>query len=217
MVTTLAVDSVLDGVPVQTFPVGGQTATVSTPAQAAAGRDISVGGADDIRVGDLVMFTKGSLSAMAYVTAVDGNQTMTFAPGDPMNLNQFAAVLTGTVDDLVATAPTTAQSANVSRIRMITYYLDTTIDPTTPRLMRHMGWGDPAVAVNQRGRTVAFAIETLQFSYDMLDGVTNPSNVRMVAADLHGRGPVRPESVLAEPDSQGQSPRRGALGRPVVR
>jgi prepilin-type N-terminal cleavage/methylation domain-containing protein len=192
MVTTLAVDSVLDGIPVQSFNVAGHTATVSTPAQATAGKDISVGGADDIDVGDLVMFTKGSLSALAYVTAVDGNQTITFGTGDPMNLNQFAAALNGTVDDLAATAPTTAQSASVSRIRMITYYLDNTIDPTTPRLIRHLGWGDPTAAVNQRGRTVAFSIETLQFSYDMLDGVTNPSNVRMVAIDLTAAGQCAP-------------------------
>jgi prepilin-type N-terminal cleavage/methylation domain-containing protein len=194
MVTTLAVDSVLDAVPIQSFNVNGHTATVSTPAQAATGKDISAGTADDIRVGDLLMFTKGSLSAMVYVTAVDGSQTVTFAAGDPMNLNQFHAAPddAGTVNDLANTAPTTAQSANVSRIRMITYYLDATIDPTTPRLIRHLGWGDPLAVLNQRGRTVAFSIETLQFSYDMLDGVTNPSNVRMVAADLTTAGQCAP-------------------------
>ncbi len=128
------------------------------------------------------------------MTAVDGSQTVTFAAGDPMNLNQFHAAPddAGTVNDLANTAPTTAQSANVSRVRMITYYLDTTIDPTTPRLIRHLGWGDPLATVNQRGRTVAFSIETLQFSYDMLDGVTNPSNVRMVAADLTAAGQCAP-------------------------
>jgi prepilin-type N-terminal cleavage/methylation domain-containing protein len=194
MVTTLAVDSILDTIPIQSFNVAGHQATVSTPAQATTGKDISVGTSDDIRVGDLLMFTKGTLSAMVYVTAVDGNQTVTFAAGDPMNLNQFHASPddAGTVDDLAGTAPTTAQSASVSRIRMITYYLDNTIDPTTPRLIRHLGWGDPAAAVNQRGRTVAFSIETLQFSYDMLDGVTNPSSVRMVAADLTPAGDCAP-------------------------
>jgi prepilin-type N-terminal cleavage/methylation domain-containing protein len=187
MVTTLAVDSVLDQVPVQSFNAGAHTATVSTPAQApGTGKDISVGTADDVRVGDLLMFTKGSMSALVYVTAVDGNQTVTFAGGDPMNLNQFHAPPdeAGTVDDLATTAPVTAQSALVSRIRMISYYLDNTLDPTTPRLIRHMGWGDPAAAVNRRGGTVAFSIETLQFSYDIRDGDTNPSRIRMVAADL---------------------------------
>jgi prepilin-type N-terminal cleavage/methylation domain-containing protein len=192
LVTTLAVDAVLDAVPVQSFNLVGHTATVSTPAQAAGGRDISAGGPDDVRVGDLMMFTKGSGSALVYVTAVDGVQTFTFGGGDPMNLNQFVPALNGTLDDLATTAPTTANSSSTSRIRMITYYLDNTLDPTTPRLIRHMNWGDPNAAVNQRGNTVAFSIENLQFTYDMLDGVGNPSNVRMVDADLTAAGACAP-------------------------
>jgi prepilin-type N-terminal cleavage/methylation domain-containing protein len=193
MVTTLAADSVLDAVPVWSFNPGGHTATVSLPAQHPDGLDISTGGPNDVQVGDLVMFTKGSVSALAYVTAVDGGQQITFDAGDPMNLNQFAAALNGTVDDLATLAPTAANSANVSRIRMITYYLDNTLDVTTPRLIRHMNWGDPAAAVNMRGRTVAFAIENLQVTYDMVDGVANPSNVRMVAADFTNAGACAPQ------------------------
>jgi hypothetical protein len=75
---------------------------------------------------------------------------------------------------------------------MITYYLDNTLDATTPRLIRHMNWGDPNAAVNQRGQTVAFSIENLQFTYDMLDGVTNPTNVSMVDADLTSAGACDP-------------------------
>ncbi len=194
MVTTLAVDSVLDSVPVQSYNLAGHTATISTPAQSVNGVDISNGTADDIRIGDLLMFTKGSVSALAYVTGVDGGQTVTFGSGDPMNLNQFAAILNGTVDDLANTTPTTAQSSSVSRIRMISYYLDTTLDPTTPRLVRHLGWGNPAVAENQRGQTVAFGIENLQFTYDMIDGVGNPSNVRMTALDLTTGGACSPNA-----------------------
>jgi prepilin-type N-terminal cleavage/methylation domain-containing protein len=192
LVTTLAVDSAVDSIPVWSFDLGAHTATVSLPAQAAGGRDISAGGPDDVRVGDVMMFAKGSGSSLVYVTAVDGAQTITFATGDPMNLNQFAEALNGTLDDLATTAPVAANSSVVSRIRMITYYLDTTLDPTTPRLMRHMNWGDPNAAANRRGQTVAFAVENLQFTYDMLDGVTNPSNVRMVAADLTAAGACAP-------------------------
>ena len=72
MVTTLAVDSALDAVPVCSFNVAGHTATVALPAQAADGLDISNGGPDDVRVGDLMMFTKGSTSALVYVTSVSG-------------------------------------------------------------------------------------------------------------------------------------------------
>ncbi len=192
LLTTLAVDSALEALPVFSFNLAGHTATVALPAQSPSGRDISVGGNDDVRVGDLMMFTKGSGSALAYVTAVNGGQSFTFGTGDPMHLNQFAAVLNGTVDDLATAAPTAANSANVSRVRMITYYLDNTLDPTTPRLIRHMNWGDPLAAVNRRGQTVAFSVENLQFTYDMLDGVTNPSNVRMVAADLTNGGACAP-------------------------
>jgi prepilin-type N-terminal cleavage/methylation domain-containing protein len=192
MVTTMAVDSVLDAVPVASFDVAGRAATISLPAQAAGGVDISNGDGDDVRTGDLLMFTKGSVSALAYVTSVDGGQTVTFAAGDPMNLNQSAEALNGTVDDLATMAPTAANSARASRIRLITYYLDNTLDATTPRLIRHVGWGDPGAAVNQRGQTVAFAVENLQFTYDMVDGVTNPSNVRMVANDLTTGGACAP-------------------------
>jgi prepilin-type N-terminal cleavage/methylation domain-containing protein len=192
MITTLATDSVLESVPVWSFDLSAHTATVATPAQSPAGRDISNGDADDVRVGDLLMFTKGSGSALVYVTAVNGSQTVTFGSGDPMNLNQFAAVLNGTLDDLATTAPTTANSTAVSRVRMITYYLDNTLDPTTPRLIRHMNWGNPAASLNQRGQTVAFAIENLQFTYDMVDGVSNPANVQMVAADLTAAGACAP-------------------------
>lgn len=212
-VTTLAVDSVLDTVPVNSFDLASHRATVSTPAQATGGLDISTGSGDDVEVGDLMMFTKGSMSALVYVTAFDGVQTFTFAAGDPMNLNQFAAALNGTVDDLATTPPCSAlaagtscdpsaptlatitpRSSTVSRVRMITYYLDNTIDPTTPRLIRHMNWGPPALPVNQRGLTVAFALDNLQISYDMVDGVTNPSGVKMVAADLAGTGRCAPNA-----------------------
>jgi prepilin-type N-terminal cleavage/methylation domain-containing protein len=228
VVTTLAVDASLEGVPVSTFDLAGHRATLALPPVCAtggpapncttfqagtfvAGMDISAASGDDVHVGDLIMFTKGSLSALAYVTAFDGTQTVTFAGGDPMSLNQFAAALNGTVDDLATTPPCSAvavgtpcdpnpptsatvtpNSATASRIRMISYYLDNTLDPTTPRLIRHMNWGDPALQVNRRGNAVGLAIDNLQFTYDMVDGVTNPSAVRMVAADLDGTGRCSP-------------------------
>lgn len=192
MVTTLAVDTALDSAPVNGHNVGQHRATVSTPAQAPGGLDISTGVGDDVAVGDLMMFVKGSASALVYVTAVDGGQTFTFAPGDPMNLNQFTGNLNGTADDLLNTPPNGANTATVSRIRMVSYYLDDTIDPSTPRLIRHMNWGPPALPVNRRGLTVAFGVDNLQFTYDMVDGVTNPAGVRMEAGDLNGSGRCAP-------------------------
>jgi prepilin-type N-terminal cleavage/methylation domain-containing protein len=199
MLTTLAVDSSLELVPVQSFndtdPATGATATravIAIPSVAAGG--------SAVREGDLIMFRKNSTSALVYVTnvsnvpAAGGNQTITFASGDPMNLNQAAAALNGTVDDLATMAPTAANSATASRVRMITYYLDNTLDPTTLRLVRHLGWGDPTLAINQRGMAVAFDIDNLLFSYDIRDSAANPANVRMVAADLLTTGPCNPNA-----------------------
>ena len=194
VITTLAGDSTFESVPINAFNLGAHTATVSTSAMATGGVDISTGGPDDVRVGDLIMFIKGSASALVYVTAVDGNQTFTFDVGDPMNLNQFDAALNGTLDDLANAAPTAANSARATRIRMISYYIDNTLDPDVPRLTRHINWGDPLVANNLRGRTVAFGVENLQLSYDMVDGATNPSNVRMIAADLTTGGACAPNA-----------------------
>jgi type II secretory pathway pseudopilin PulG len=185
IITTLAADSALEGVPVNAFDLGAHSATISTAAQAQGGRDISTGGPDDIREGDLLMFTKGSLSSLVYVTGVEG-QVVSFESGDPMNLNQFDAGLNGTVDDLATTAPTTANSALVSRLRLITYYVDASQDQDRPRLVRHIGWGDPDASPADRGRTVAFSVENLQLSYDLVDGVTDPTNVKMTEDDLAG-------------------------------
>jgi prepilin-type N-terminal cleavage/methylation domain-containing protein len=221
MLTTLAVDSSLELVPVQSFndtdPLTSTTATTATIAIPA----VSAGGAP-VRVRDLMMFRKNSTSALVYVTAAGavstsgGNQTFTFAPGDPMNLNQSTSALNGTVDDLA----TMVSAATVSRVRMITYYLDNTLSATTPRLVRHLGWGDPALVLNQRGLTVAFNIDNLLFSYDIRDSATNPSNVRMVAADLLTTGPCSPNAcsptqirkvnlfVAARSDRVGQETKR---------
>ncbi len=192
MITTLATDSTLWNVPVASFDLLGRTATLALPAQATGGQNINTGTSIDVQVGDLIMFTKGSMSALVYVTTVNGNQVFSYATTDPMNLNQTNAGFNGTVDDLATTAPVAAYSAQASRVMMVTYYLDNTIDPANPRLIRHLNWGDPTAAVNMRGRTVGFDVENLQFSYDIVNQTNNPAYVRMVAADLTTAGACAP-------------------------
>jgi type II secretory pathway pseudopilin PulG len=183
MITTLAVDSAFETVGLTALAADGSTMTVD-PAV-----NITDGGPDDLRVGDIIMFTKGALSALQVVTAVNG-QTVTFntGPEDPLNLNQRGAA-NGTIMQLLADAPPDVPSpvflpTRASRIRMVSYYLDALTDPTTPRLVRRLNSG--------QGMTVAFAVENLQISYDLADGVTNPTNVRMTAADLDGSGRCAP-------------------------
>jgi len=118
-----------------------------------------------ISVGDLIYFNNARGSTMQYATAVNGQQ-VTFAPGDPMGLNQPAAAQ-GNITQLKSGAtwpPTTAM-----RVWMVTYYLDNTTDPQTPRLIRRIN--------NRQGQVVGLVLEDLQLTYDLVDGVTNPANV----------------------------------------
>ena len=69
-----------------------------------------------------------------------------------------------------------------------------------------MNNGDPTNFDNALGTVVAFDIENLQVTYDLADGVTNPTNVRMDDDDLDGTGRVRAAALLAESDPQGQHP-----------
>jgi prepilin-type N-terminal cleavage/methylation domain-containing protein len=167
-------------------------------------------GGDNIRPGDLIMLTKGSASALVQVSTVTAAgiipQVINFAANDSLNLNQSPPVADGTAGELRNTAPidtlTRAPAANApcaplpapcdfvttvaTRIRMISYYIDNVTDPRRPRLVRRMNNGVWNDFDNSTGTAVAFDIEGLQISYDLADGVSNPSNVRMDDADLAG-------------------------------
>jgi prepilin-type N-terminal cleavage/methylation domain-containing protein len=129
-------------------------------------------GTDGIKVGDIIMFTNAMGNAMQMVTRVSGGQTVFFDAGDPLNLNQATTATQGTVLNLQsgpgAYPPTTAQ-----RINMITFYVDTVTDPSLPRLVRQLGAGQPLA--------IAMGVENVQFTYDLVDGTTNPTNVETPA------------------------------------
>jgi prepilin-type N-terminal cleavage/methylation domain-containing protein len=188
MITMIGVDSAFDSVRLTGFAANSGTVTIEP------GVNISDNlGADDLEAGDLLMLVKGSTSALAQVSSV-ALQVVTFTAGDSLLLNQTAAALDGTVGDLRATAPVDVvgpvaagiMSTTVSRIRMISYYLDATTEPLHPRLVRRINNGDAVTFNNLLGTVVAFDIEDLDITYDMADGVT--SGVRMIAADLQGGG-----------------------------
>jgi len=143
------------------------------------------------------MLMKGSSTALVQITAVDGVQTATFAASDSLNLNQTAPP-NGTLNALVSVAPadtctaTNFQPTTATRIRMITYYVDSTTDPARPRLVRRVNNGSATTYDNSSGTALAFDVENLQISYDLVDGVTNPSEVKFNAADLAGTGSCSP-------------------------
>jgi hypothetical protein len=164
--------------------------------------DISNGGADDLHVGDLIMLQKATSSTLVQITAAPdplttgaGNgtaaQTVSFAANDSLNLNQTGAA-NGTLTKHVAIAPLETPNAagfvpsTATRIRMISYYIDAVTDPNRPRLVRRVNNGSPTTYDNASGTAVAFDVENLQITYDLVDGVTNPSGIKMSAADLAG-------------------------------
>jgi prepilin-type N-terminal cleavage/methylation domain-containing protein len=160
--------------------------------------DISNGGADDLHVGDLIMLQKLTSTTLVQITTAPtpsstgtAAQTVSFAVNDSLNLNQTAAA-NGTLTRHVATAPLEVVNAagfvpsTATRIRLISYYIDAVTDPTRPRLARRINNGDPTTYNNNLGTAVAFDVENLQITYDLVDGVTNPSGIKMNAADLAG-------------------------------
>jgi prepilin-type N-terminal cleavage/methylation domain-containing protein len=198
MIVTLAGDSAFDSIRLISLPASGKNMTVWNGPNASHGANITNGGADDIHDGDMIVLSRGSVSALVQVTSVNG-QSVHFDDGDTLNVNQSGADA-GTVAELRATPPDVYKPPNpapnpapppvlgteATRIRMISYYIDATTDPRRPRLVRRIN--------NQPGTAVAFDIENFQVSYDLADGVTNPANVRMVAADLNGAGRCAPNA-----------------------
>lgn len=130
-----------------------------------------VTGAGGLHPGDIIMFSNALGNAMQMVTRTD-HQIAYFDSGDAMHLNQRGAE-TGSIMSLRSGptfSPTTA-----TRIILTTYYIDQVTDPAWPRLVRQINAGvQPAIALG---------VENLQFSFDLVDGLSNPANVKSPATD----------------------------------
>jgi hypothetical protein len=87
-----------------------------------------------------------------------------------MNLNQRGVATAGTILNLDPEPgnPSNTYPASMTRIRMVSYYIDNVTDPAFPRLVRQINMNN--------GRVVAFGIEGIQFTYDLVDGDLNPTN-----------------------------------------
>jgi hypothetical protein len=117
-----------------------------------------------ITAGNLIMFHNQNGTALEYVTSVAG-QTINFSGGDPAGLNQTGK-LNGTVANL-ATTPGVFPPTTVTRVWMVTYYVDATT-PTDPQLIRQVNYpGYPAGSPVNPPTAIADDIENLGFSYDI--------------------------------------------------
>ena len=88
--------------------------------------------------GDLIMFSNAQGNTLEYVTSISG-QTLSFAKGDPYDLNGRTDKA-GTIYQLQSSAsPVTYPPTSATRVWMVTYYLDNT-NPSGPRLMRQVNF-----------------------------------------------------------------------------
>ena len=139
-----------------------------------------------VHVGDLIMLSNsvgGGTNTIVTVTAVStSGNTLTFASGDAFKLNGRTES-SGTIQYLESggngcTATSAANSCFPStgtyatRISMISYYLDNVTAPPYVRLVRQVNMNSPT--------PVGETLENLQFTYNFVDGVTNPSNQNTV-------------------------------------
>jgi hypothetical protein len=188
----VATDAVMTLMADNAFLDVGITATTATTVNVAVGPVLDTG-PDRVLAGQLMMISKGSLNTLVQVTSVDyGSRRLTFADGDSLRLNQSGAQ-TGTLAALNATAPVNdPASLRISRVRMITYYLDKTTVPTHPRLVRRVNNGSPTTFDNTLGTAMAMDAMNLQFTYDISNGTGNPGNVEMTTADMAGTGACSP-------------------------
>lgn len=128
-----------------------------------------------INPGDLIMFSNTKGNAIQTVSSVS-SQTVKMLTGDAFNLNGRSDSQ-GTIKQLQNTdssgnpngtyPPTTA-----TRIWMISYYLDNITDPAHVRLVRRVNFDPTPLAQLAVGET----LENMHFTFNYVDGVTNPSN-----------------------------------------
>lgn len=115
-----------------------------------------------INAGDLLMFSNANGNALALVTSVSW-PTVFFANGDAFGLNQTGDPA-GTLVKLQNPGLGTYPPTTVTRITMVSYYLDNITDPMHVRLIRRVNF-NPAQPVGE-------TVENLQFTYNYNDGVT---------------------------------------------
>lgn len=152
-----------------------------------------------IAEGDLIRFGNG---AMQEVTGVAGH-TVHFHASAGSNLNQRDAPQ-GSVMAMKGDA-NTFPDLPVSRVVMITYYIKVPANGL-PQLIRRVNYGEE--------RIVAIGVENLQFSWDLVDGADNPTNVE--AFGEAGEGQIRKANVFmsarsAALDAEHGHPARSSL------
>jgi Tfp pilus assembly protein PilV len=173
------VDPTLNWAGVQASAIAPNGGSVTMPAGTVpAVNDPAVG----ITPGDVMLLQNVYGSAVGVVTAVAG-QVISFG-ADPLNINQLAAP-SGNVKALgtPGTNPLTYPATQVSRLIMVTYFIQSFVGPDGPdaRIMRQIGSHPPI--------PIAEHIEDLKFTYDVVDPISNALTANSLNAVI-GTPPV---------------------------
>ena len=155
-----------------------------------------VTGVGGIRAGDLILFVNPYGSALQMVTENATSQTVTFGASDVMRLNQRGSATAGTLTQL-QDSPGVFPLTTATRVLMVTYYVDVLTDPGLPRLVRRVNMGDRLA--------IAMGVENLQITYDLVDGVTNPTNVATPATE-NSANQIRKANLFMSARSQDINP-----------
>jgi prepilin-type N-terminal cleavage/methylation domain-containing protein len=158
---------------------------------------IMPGATNPITTGNLIMFHNQNGTALEYVTSVAG-PVINFAAGDPAGLNQTGKTF-GTVANL-ATAPGVFPPTIITRVWMVTYYIDAT-NPQDPQLIRQVNYPNyPAGAPVNPPTAIADDVENLAFSYAITSS-TDPAGTYGVTPFTNGPGNA-PQPILPDTPSQ---------------
>jgi prepilin-type N-terminal cleavage/methylation domain-containing protein len=158
---------------------------------------IMPGATNPITTGNLIMFHNQNGTALEYVTSVAG-QTINFSAGDPAGLNQTGKAF-GTVANL-ATSPGVFPPTIITRVWMVTYYVDAT-NVQNPQLIRQVNYPNyPAGAPVNPPTAIADDIENLAFSYAITSS-TDPAGTYAVTPFTNGPGNA-PQPILPDTPAQ---------------
>jgi hypothetical protein len=120
-----------------------------------------------MNVGDLVLFKSPNGNAIQTITRKDATNIYFENNGaDPFHFNQSCAAPNWPMA-VIRNGATFTSPVTMFRALMITYYVDNLTVPGTPRLTRQIN--------NFTPMALAGVVEDLDLTYDLVDGVNNPT------------------------------------------
>lgn len=162
----------------------------------------TITGIGGLRAGDLILFTNPFGNALQMITEDPTDQVVVFGEADAMQLNQRLAE-SGTILNL-RDADGVFPPTTITRINMVSYYVDNVTDPNLPRLIRRVNMGNRLA--------IAMGVENLQVTYDLVDGDTNPTNVENVPLG-EGTNQLRKANLFLLARSLDENPQTGEFFR----